>query len=171
MLFKENCFFEAFDGHHRARLDAFGLVKMDMKELSIISKKDNFWKLDTGSPHLVTFSDDIDTLDVKTEGSKIRNSDDYITNGINVNFVQIKGDEIYIRTYERGVEDETLACGTGAVASAIASFESNLISVTEINVHTLGGILKVQFEKKNKRYCNIILTGEARFVYEGKVKI
>ena len=170
-LFNENCFFEAFDGLHRAWVDPFGLVKMEMKELSIITKKDAFWKLDTGSPHLVTFSDDIDELNVKTEGAKIRNSPAYISQGINVNFAHIQGNEIYIRTYERGVEEETLACGTGAVASAIASFESNLISVTEINVHTLGGLLKVEFEKINKIYCNIILTGEARFVYEGKIKI
>lgn len=170
-IFNDNCFFEAFDGLHRAWVDASGLVKMQMNDLSLISKKDAFWKLDTGSPHLVTFSDDIDLLDVKKEGAMMRNSAAYISKGINVNFAHIQGDEIYIRTYERGIEDETLACGTGAVASAIASFESNLISVTEINVHTLGGLLYVQFDIKNNIYCNITLTGEARFVYEGKINL
>ena len=170
-LFSENCLFDSFDGLHSARIDITGLVQLEMKELSLISKRDSFWMLDTGSPHLVTFSDDINTLDVKTEGAKVRNSPAYISQGINVNFVNIKKDELYIRTYERGVEDETLACGTGAVACAIASFESGFITVQEISVHTLGGLLKVQFEKKNNIYCNVTLTGESMFVYEGKIKI
>ena len=168
-LFTKDCFFEAFDGLHSSLIYNSGLVKLEMRELSLISKKDAFWKLNTGSPHLVTFCDDINIIDVKMEGFMIRNSAEYFSEGINVNFACKQGDDLYIRTFERGVEDETMACGTGAVASAIASFESGLISTNEIVVHTSGGALKVEFDKINNTYRNITLTGEAKFVYEGKI--
>ena len=120
-----------------------------------------------GSPHYVTFSENIDQIDINLEGSNIRNSTPFKKKGINVNFVQVD-DSVKMRTYERGVESETLSCGTGAVASAIALFHKQIINENIIELNTRGGVLIVSFDNFKNEYKNIWLTGEANLVYIGE---
>jgi diaminopimelate epimerase len=122
--------------------------------------------LDTGSPHYIEMVDDLQYIDVNKEGRRIRNSAPFKKDGINVNFVQDSA-EIEVRTYERGVEEETLSCGTGVVATALAMHYSNCIGENLVNVKTKGGELTVSFEEFNGGYKNIWLSGEASMVYAG----
>jgi diaminopimelate epimerase len=123
--------------------------------------------LDTGSPHYIEMVDDLDNLDINKEGRKIRNSAPFKKEGINVNFV-LDAAELQVRTYERGVEAETLSCGTGVVATAIAMYYANCIEETFVSVKTKGGELSVSFEEINGNYRNIWLSGEASMVYAGE---
>lgn len=127
--------------------------------------------VNTGVPHVVHFVEDLDKVDVKNLGSHIRRHGEFAPGGTNTNFVKVSGkDAIRIRTYERGVEDETLACGTGAVASAIISAESEKMS-SPVTVETRGGEkLKVHFEIKDGEFKNVYLEGKAKLVYEGVIK-
>jgi diaminopimelate epimerase len=128
--------------------------------------------LNTGSPHHVTLVNDIQNLDVKKEGSTIRYSDLYGKAGSNVNFVSQLGEANFrLRTYERGVEDETLSCGTGATATAIAMNAIGKTNSNEIAIDVEGGKLKVSFEKTNTGYENVLLEGPATFVFEGEIEI
>jgi diaminopimelate epimerase len=130
--------------------------------------------INTGVPHTVIFVEGLDKIDVVNLGRRIRYHKKFMPEGTNVDFVEIKDDEsIKIRTYERGVEDETFACGTGAVASAIISNIKYQISNTKgniykVNVYTRGGeILKVYFEREDKNLKNIWLEGRAKIIYQG----
>ena len=126
-LIQNQCEFLAYDGLHKGLILEKGTVSIEMVDVSLIEVQNNIWKIDTGSPHLICFRETVSEIDVKHEGAFIRNSSNYIEDGINVNFVQLTKNELFIRTYERGVEDETLSCGTGAIASAIAAYESDLL--------------------------------------------
>ena len=121
--------------------------------------------LDTGSPHLIIFNDTIEDIDVKEVGAKIRYSSSYAEHGINVNFVSVLEEGLSLRTYERGVEDETLACGTGATATAIAAYESGLITSSQVKVEVLGGQLEISFTKNKDSYSDIYLNGPAKYVF------
>ena len=127
--------------------------------------------INTGSPHYVLFKSGLDNLDVFTEGKKLRWSNDFQPGGTNVNFVEAETGGIYVRTFERGVEDETLSCGTGVTASAIASVLSGHFVSGPINVRTKGGNLRVEFENSGGQVNGIWLTGPATFVFEGKINI
>ncbi len=159
--------FEAIDGLHHAIIEG-DLVKLQMQDVKTIEKHDHHLFLNTGSPHHVQMEFDLEILDVKTEGSRIRYAAPYFKEGSNVNFVKKLNDDTFlVRTYERGVEDETLSCGTGVTAVALAM---NYIGETEKNLVTLntqGGILKVSFEKKNDQFTNIWLIGPAEQVFKG----
>jgi diaminopimelate epimerase len=158
--------FIATDGLHFATIDS-DVVSLQMKDVEEVKVSDNYVYLDTGSPHHVEFVEDLSHFDVKTHGSKIRYSDLYGNSGSNVNFVkQIGEDTFQIRTYERGVEDETLSCGTGATAVAIAMYEMGKASSNEISIQVQGGTLSVSFEK-NSKYHSVFLIGPAQFVFEG----
>ena len=111
--------------------------------------------------------DELDYIDVDKQGRKIRNSVPFKKDGINVNFV-LDASELQVRTYERGVEAETLSCGTGVVATAIAMHYANCIEETLVNVKTKGGELTVSFEEFNGGYRNIWLSGEASMVFAGE---
>jgi len=164
--------FMASDGLHTA-LVRKEKIRLSMCDVEKIEKHPNHWFLDTGSPHHIEFVGDTQGIDVKTEGAKIRYASPYFEKGSNVNFVQILNeDTIRIRTYERGVEDETLACGTGVTAAAIAAYESGRVSVDEINVKAVGGDLKVSFSKdENGMYREIWLSGPAEFEFKGEIEI
>lgn len=164
--------FMAIDGEHFSTIDENGWVELHMKNVDSIISKETYKELNTGSPHYVHFTEFVDELNVKKEGALIRNSPMFKEHGINVNFVErLAENKIFVRTYERGVEDETLSCGTGVTASAIA-FKSNDLGKHEIHVETLGGELIVQFENKNKQvFQEIILAGKAEFVFEGDIQI
>ncbi|RMZ50920.1 diaminopimelate epimerase [Flavobacteriaceae bacterium PRS1] len=162
--------FEAVDGFHKSIIEN-NVIKLQMKDIDQINNYATHVFLDTGSPHYVTMSQKIEDLDVKQEGSKIRYSQDYKEEGINVNFVEKINDEVFaMRTYERGVEDETLSCGTGVTAVALAM---NYIGETEKNLITLqtkGGDLQVSFDKQGDSYVNVWLIGPATQVYKGEIE-
>ena len=127
--------------------------------------------LNTGSPHYVIFRKNIDETDVNAEGKITRWSEDFTPGGTNVNFVEIIDKGIYVRTFERGVEEETLSCGTGVTASAIASVLSRQIDTVPVRVKTKGGNLEVSFKVTGDIISDIWLSGPATFVYEGIVEI
>jgi len=171
-IIKNHTKFLASDGIHEAFINQRNIVKLKMIDTDKPKPVGNNFYAYTGSPHYVIFSDEIESLDVFNEGRKIRYSEKYKENGINVNFVKIeKNHSISIRTYERGVEDETLACGTGSVAAALICAEINKFCSGEVIVHTKGGLLKVSFIEKNDRYEDIWLTGPADFIFEGEIEI
>lgn len=170
-LIQNQCEFLAYDGLHKGLILEKGTVSIEMVDVSLIEVQNNIWKIDTGSPHLICFRDTVSEIDVKHEGASIRNSSDYLEDGINVNFVQLTKNELFIRTYERGVEDETLSCGTGAIASAIAANESGLLNSDRIKVNVLGGQLEVSFSKVGSKYSNIHLIGPTKFVFNGEVDV
>jgi diaminopimelate epimerase len=124
--------------------------------------------VDTGSPHAIIYTGDLDHLDVYSTGKKIRNRKDYFPEGTNVNFLEItSGDSMRIRTFERGVEDETLACGTGAVAAALMSYRLGKVTGRSVKITVRSGdILEVGFSPDMK---NIFLTGPARIVFRGSI--
>ena len=163
--------FNAVDGLHYAKTLDNGIVSLQMKDVNEVKIEKDYIFLNTGSPHHVMLVDDLDNYDVKNNGAKIRYSDLYGKAGSNVNFVnQLSDNHFQIRTYERGVEDETLSCGTGATATAIA-----MNAVGKTNSHTIeldveGGTLEVSFDKVNDAFINVFLTGPATFVFEGELE-
>lgn len=160
--------FIATDGLHFATIEN-NVVSLQMKDVDDVKITDEYVYLNTGSPHHVVLVEDLEKCDVKNQGAKIRYSDLYGKTGSNVNFVtQIKEDLFAVRTYERGVEDETLSCGTGATAVAIAMYALKKTDSTEISIKVIGGDLKVSFCKRDD-YEDVFLRGKADFVFEGNI--
>ncbi|MCF6365807.1 MAG: diaminopimelate epimerase [Bacteroidales bacterium] len=161
--------FLASDGVHEAYIYDGNSVKLKMTDVENISKAGEDYICYTGSPHYIKFENDIAKKDVFREGREIRYSDTYKKEGINVNFIKVNNDNtLNIRTYERGVEAETFACGTGAVASALSFANLNGNTSGEYLLHAKGGKLKVSFNKKDNKYVDIWLTGPVQFVFEGR---
>ena len=155
-------------------LDAFirdGLVHLHMPDVESVFRGPDHVFMDTGSPHHVCFVDQVERVDVRTEGRSIRYSGNYAPGGTNVNFAQIVDDnELYVRTYERGVEDETLSCGTGVTAAALAYALQR--GRSPIRIRTAGGDLQVAFERSgDEKFSDIYLIGPAERVYGGMVEI
>ena len=171
-IIKNQTKFKAIDGIHEA-LITNDLVELKMANVSEVQIFENHYFLNTGSPHHVEFVEDLSKIDVKNYGKKIRFGAPYFDEGTNVNFVQVMDNQsLLIRTYERGVEDETLACGTGITAAVIAGFESGKLNSGEINIAAKGGNLNVKFEKNESGgYENIWLTGPAEKVFEGEIEL
>jgi len=166
--------FNAFDGFHTAELMENGMVRLEMNDVTeIIKHSETNYELYTGSPHLIQFKSDIDSIDVIQEGAKIRFSEKYKAEGININFIQvIDYQSILIRTYERGVEDETLACGTGITAAALAFAKNVKMSgFNRVNVSARGGELFVEFDSKENGFDSIVLEGPASFVFKGEINV
>ena len=163
--------FIAIDGPHLAEIDDQGIVSLKMKNVKEIRENHGDFILDTGSPHYVTMVSEVADLDVYHKGMDIRYSTEYAKEGINVNFVEQKRpDEIIVRTYERGVEDETLSCGTGVTASALACYH-NEVGYNYVKVNTRGGKLTVRFDRNDDgSYENIWLCGPALKVFEGTIE-
>lgn len=167
----------AYDGIHKATVINFdenynAEINLQMMDVKNVEVNADFIFLNTGSPHYVKFVADVNTINVVEEGRKIRYNERFKSEGTNVNFVQHDNDKLIVRTYERGVEDETLSCGTGVTASAIAyALQFNKNGTIEIPVKTLGGNLKVKFNNKNNYFKDVYLQGEATFVYLGIVNI
>ncbi len=164
--------FNAIDGLHEATISSDGLVSLRMKDVDSLTSAVDYIFLDTGSPHHIELVDDLEELDVKKAGSKIRYSDLYGMTGSNVNFVQQHGDDIFaVRTYERGVEDETLSCGTGVTAVAIAMNALGKTQSDTVKLLVEGGELQVAFKKTDSKYTEIYLTGPATLVFSGIINI
>lgn len=161
--------FLAVDGVHNA-ISENGLIRLQMNDVTEKRQLDKGYFLNTGSPHYVLFVKGLDALNVHDEGKKIRSSEKFSPQGTNVNFVEPENGGIYVRTYERGVEDETLSCGTGVTASAIASVLAGHFDRGPINIRTKGGNLSVEFDIKEESIINIWLCGPATFVFEGKIE-
>ena len=173
---KENYHFLAIDGEHQAKILKHAatekIVELEMGDVNeVISKADHF-EMNTGSPHYLKFHSEIKELNVFEEGRKIRYSNEYRENGININFIEEQGNQLFVRTYERGVENETLACGTGVTAAAIASAVRQKGQFQHFEIETLGGKLQIDFDMIDaSHFRNIRLTGPATFVFEGKVDL
>lgn len=171
-VINDNTTFIAVDGLHHASIDANNIVSLQMIDVDNVTIDSQYVFLNTGSPHHVQMAEDLKKLDVKHEGAKIRYSELYGKAGSNVNFVSLTGEnEFTIRTYERGVEDETLSCGTGATAVAIAMKKIGKATSNEIIIHVEGGQLKVAFEEHDNGYKNVQLIGPAQFVFKGEIAI
>jgi diaminopimelate epimerase len=165
--------FTAIDGAHEAEIDPDGIVSVKMQNVNHISKFHGDHILNTGSPHYVKMVKDVMNLDVFKKGRDIRYSKEFEQDGINVNFVEQIPDEdnILVRTYERGVEDETWSCGTGVTAAALVCYH-NEAGFNEVQVKTLGGTLTVKFDRiDDNHYENIWLCGTAEKVFEGAIKV
>ncbi|MFV0606220.1 MAG: diaminopimelate epimerase [Niabella sp.] len=170
-IYKKAYHFLAVDGQHEACIhDEEGLVSLKMKDVKSISKYYNDDVLDTGSPHYVQLTTHVMDLNVVTLGRKIRNNNDFKKDGINVNFVEKKDDHnLIVRTYERGVEDETFACGTGVTAAALVFFQKEDGS-NKLEIDVLGGHLSVNYIRhKDGSYTDIWLKGPAKKVFEGEI--
>ncbi|PHQ62289.1 MAG: diaminopimelate epimerase [Maribacter sp.] len=161
--------FNAVDGLHKATIEN-GVVSLQMQDVTGIMVKPTATFLDTGSPHHVQLVKNLDNINVFKEGKKLRYGL-YGEKGSNVNFVEQKDTAIFsVRTYERGVEDETLSCGTGVTAVAIAMHNSGKTDSENVLINSLGGELQVRFEKNGKGYKNIHLVGPAKMVYKGEIE-
>lgn len=163
--------FVAIDGAHDATISKDGTISLHMQDVHHIDIRDGHTVLNTGSPHYVQWVNDVKQTDVFAEGRKIRYSRPFEPNGTNVNFVQLQDGQLWVRTYERGVEDETLSCGTGVTATAIAA-TARATGNFKTAVQTPGGVLQVTFTKDSELSAqNVVLSGPATFVFEGTVEI
>jgi len=164
--------FLAIDGLHEAKIND-AIVSLKMNDVRNVEVGDGFFYLNTGSPHYVKFVTDIENFDVYTEGKKIRNNERFVYEGTNVNFIEKTDNELFVRTYERGVEDETLSCGTGVTASAlVAALKGVASDKNSCQVKTLGGNLNVKFDKVlENTFYNIWLEGPAKFVFKTTIEI
>ncbi|WFO16295.1 diaminopimelate epimerase [Cellulophaga baltica 4] len=169
-IIKDSASFNAIDGLHKASIKE-GLVSLQMKDVEEIKEKPNAVFLDTGSPHHVQMVTGLEDYQVKKEGARLRYGV-YGEKGSNINFVeQIDATSFSVRTYERGVEDETLSCGTGVTAAAIAMHKTGKTTNSEVFIKALGGDLNIKFEVNDKVYSNVFLTGPAKFVFKGEIDV
>ena len=169
-IIKEKTTFNAVDGAHFATIDTANTVALKMIDVENVSIKDNGFFLFTGTQHHVQLVENLDDYDVYNQGQIIRYS--YKDPGSNVNFVQQINERTFrVRTYEKGVENETLACGTGVTAVAIAMHKSNKTKSNHILLPVEGGSLEVQFSEKNGLYSDVFLKGPANFVFSGTITV
>jgi diaminopimelate epimerase len=163
----------AVDGEHVAKIDIDGIISLQMNDVPVVREYFGDFILDTGSPHYVKLVNDVMNTDVYKKGRDIRYSKNFEQDGINVNFTQLvdNEDRIIVRTYERGVEDETLSCGTGVTAAALVCFHNDN-GFNRVEVDTLGGPLSVEYERVlESGFENIWLCGAAKKVFEGDITI
>ena len=166
--------FVASDGIHLAEIISTApfVVKLKMNDVEKLERIGEDIFLNTGSPHFVQEVNDLVDMDVVSRGRSIRYNDRFALEGTNVNFIKIDNEDVHIRTYERGVEDETLSCGTGVVAAVIALIGTEKIkNNSPVNVHSLGGDLKVYFTYSSGSFNEIYLEGPAEAVFEGSITI
>lgn len=167
-IIDKNASFLAIDGPHTATIADDGLVSLHMQDVTEIKHEEGFVTLNTGSPHYVQWVDNVKKTDVFTQGKIIRNRPEY-PEGINVNFMQRHEDRLWVRTYERGVEDETLSCGTGVTAAAIAA-SGDQTGIFRTSIETPGGFLEVVFNKLTATSAiDVVLIGPAAFVFQGEL--
>ena len=170
-IINDNAKFKAIDGIHESKITNGRIsVKMnDILKSEIFKYNDKYSTtfVDTGSPHLIRIYENIDSIDIVKEARELKLIYSEYTNGLNINFCQISDSKIKLRTYERGVEDETLSCGTGAVASAVFLKDSDLVSNDKIEILMKGGLLCVELNKEKNLFSDIWLSGEVNMVFKG----
>jgi len=174
----KNMFMTACDGIHSAEIlksdkqENF-LAKLSMSDVDDYKTYKDCIYLDTGSPHCVCFVNNISELDIISKGKKLRCDKRFAPGGANINFLESNKRELSVRTYERGVEDETLSCGTGVIASALAAVLARkpVIENKSVSVKTPGGNLKVHYAFRNSKFFDIFLEGPAVIVYGGEINI
>lgn len=172
-IVEEYCKFWAIDGEHEAYIRDNDWVELKMTDVGNIEIGSDYFILDTGSPHYVVFVEDLDDFNIVESAQMIRYSQRFKEEGINVNFVEKNNDNLLIATYERGVEDETLSCGTGVTAAALSWHLRNSNNMAnQVDIKAKGGNLSVRFEKNgNGGFNNIWLCGKAELVFEGTIDI
>ena len=163
--------FIADDGTHTAKHLGDNIIALSIRDVELTRETPDGILVNTGVPHLVVFADEIEDTDLVAFARPIRYSSRYAPEGVNVNLVSVSGDSLNVRTYERGVEDETLSCGTGVTASAIAAAVSGRIAVNDIRVKVKGGSLSVGFTLTGTGASGVVLTGPATFVFSGETEI
>jgi len=171
-IVKKKYKFIAMDGEHEATISK-NIISLKMLDVKGIEQGSDFYYLNTGSPHFISFKNNIDKINLIEEARKIRYNKRFSKEGTNVNFAEIKEKELLVRTYERGVEDETLSCGTGVTAVALCAAHKNIFDKkNQYKIKTKGGNLTVKFNKvKENSFNNIWLEGAATFVFTGEIEI
>ncbi|MBN2682025.1 MAG: diaminopimelate epimerase [Bacteroidales bacterium] len=169
-IISETTEFLAVDGVHLAEIKG-EMVKLKMNDVSEIKPILNGYFLNTGSPHYVEFIENIEIEDFFEKGKALRFSKEFAPSGTNVNFLTFQKGMFKMRTYERGVENETLSCGTGTVASAlVAAFKDSKIQ-SPLLLSAPGGNLKVYFKRNSSVFFDVWLEGPASFVFQGSIII
>lgn len=170
-IIKNKTHFLSTDGEHEATIRN-NTIALKMKNVNYVENGNNFYFLNTGSPHYIVFANDVKKINVPEEGQKIRYNKRFKKNGTNVNFATLKNRTLFVRTYERGVENETLSCGTGVTATAIAASIHFSLKNKSTAIETLGGKLRVKFTQKSQQdFSDIWLIGPAQCVFKGSVEI
>jgi diaminopimelate epimerase len=171
-LVKDNAFFLASDGEHEAFVKP-GFISLKMNNVTKVETGSSHYYLNTGSPHFVVFVNDVENYNVYEKGREIRYNDRFKEEGTNVNFVEKQNDDLFVRTYERGVEAETYSCGTGVTAAALVAALKNVSTAQDhCNIKTLGGNLKVKFKKHyDNSFTDVWLEGPATFVFKGEISL
>ena len=169
-LIQNKAIFNAIDGLHLATITDDNQVKLQMQDVKTIKEKGDYTFLDTGSPHHVQLVENLATFDVVKEGAKLRNGL-YGKQGSNINFVEANDNSSFkVRTYERGVEDETLSCGTGVTAVALAMHYTKKADSNRVTLYVEGGTLEVEFEVYETGYKKIFLSGPTEMVFKGEIE-
>lgn len=169
-IIETTAIFEAIDGLHEATIEN-KLIHLKMHDVTEIKHEKEITFLDTGSPHHVEMVENLSGFDVVTNGRNIRNNR-YGTAGSNINFVEeLSVNTFSVRTYERGVEDETLSCGTGVTAVALAMHATGKATSEKVVLQQPGGTLQITFSKTQKGYENIFLIGPATQVFKGIITV
>lgn len=167
--------FMAVDGSHESHILSSNhdvwCISLKMKDTEIGQQFPDGIFIDTGSPHFVKLVARVQELDVFSEGRRIRYENRFGTGGTNVDFTEETPEGLYVRTYERGVENETLSCGTGVTAAALVSGFLNHISVGKNEIRTPGGVLTVRFTRNERQFSNVWLEGEAKAVFHGEIEL
>jgi diaminopimelate epimerase len=175
-LLRKNTTFQAYDGPHQAELIRPGYVRLKMNDVTEVKKNGDEYFIHTGSPHHLRIVKNLEQYPVVEEGRKIRYSNGYAPAGVNANFIELlSGNAIAVRTYERGVENETFSCGTGVTAAALAAWLHGYHSPVKVLVR--GGELSVEFTPSHTAiglpvtFHNVFLIGPAKMVFEGEMEL
>jgi diaminopimelate epimerase len=170
-LIDSSATYRAIDGVHTSTVLKHG-ISTQMKAVNKVEEIGEDYFIDTGSPHYIRFVEDVDAIDLVNEAQRIRFNKRFKQEGTNVNFVALRKNSLYVRTYERGVENETLSCGTGVTAVAIAHcYRNQQTGPLQVELHTKGGELLVKLKATNTNYEAIELIGPAKKVFEGDWKL
>ena len=165
--------FLGIDGLHKASKNQ-DVISLEMGDVSEIRKIENDFVIYTGSPHYIRFIDAINDLDIVQFGKQVRYSEEFKNDGINVNLVEIvDANNLIVNTYERGVEDETLSCGTGVTACVLAfAYQTQLLGEHKVSVKVKGGNLSVFFNQETLgKFTTIHLIGPGQFVFSGEINV
>lgn len=170
-IIEKQALFLSTDGEHEAWINAEGKVSLKMHDVEQTEQGDDYFFINTGSPHYIVENENLKELEIITEAHKIRYNERFKEEGTNVNFISAKEGKLLIRTYERGVENETLSCGTGVTAAALSKAIKENLPYGKIDVGAVGGNLEVGFKKEGDKFIDIWLIGPAEYVFKGEITV